>query len=41
VDKEYVQKLLDIEKWKSKDEEKKLKEKRYAEYIKMKKEFEN
>lgn len=41
VDKNYVQKLLDIEKWKAKEEEKKLKEKRYAEYIKMKKEFEN
>ena len=40
IDKSYVQKLLDIEKWKAKDEEKKLKEKRYAEYIKMKKEFE-
>jgi len=40
VDKNYVQKLLDIEKWKVKEEEKKLKEKRYAEYIKMKKEFE-
>ena len=41
VDKNYVQKLLDIEKWKAKDEERKLKEKRYAEYIKMKKEFES
>jgi hypothetical protein len=40
IDKNYVQKLLDIEKWKAKDEEKKLKEKRYAEYLKMKKEFE-
>ena len=40
VDKNYVKKLLDIEKWKVKDEERKLKEKRYAEYIKMKKEFE-
>jgi hypothetical protein len=40
INKNYVQKLLDIEKWKSKEEEKKLKEKRYAEYLKMKKEFE-
>lgn len=40
VDKEYVQKLLDIERWKVKEEEKKLKEKRYSEYLKMKKEFE-
>jgi hypothetical protein len=40
VSKDYIQKLLDIEKCKSKDEEKKLKEKRYAEYLKMKKEFE-
>lgn len=40
IDKSYVQKLLDIEKWKSKEEERKIKEKRYAEYLKMKKEFE-
>jgi len=40
IDKSYVQKLLDIEKWKAKEEERKVKEKRYAEYLKMKKEFE-
>jgi hypothetical protein len=34
-----VQKLLDIEKFKSKEEERKVKERRYAEYLKMKKEF--
>lgn len=40
VDKSYVQKLLDAEKWKAKEEERKVKEKRYTEYLKMKKEFE-
>jgi hypothetical protein len=40
VDKNYIQKLLDIEKFKSKEDERKIKEKRYAEYLKMKKEFE-
>lgn len=40
IDRSYVQKLLDIEKFKSKEEERKVKERRYAEYLKMKKEFE-
>jgi hypothetical protein len=40
INENYAQKLLDIEKWKSKEEDRKIKEKRYAEYIKMKKEFE-